>query len=412
MLTLRLFFFENFTVVYLFEIKYITMIFYGFEFSVFELVLLGVLLVAFGYQLYFYLHYIQAVMRLKSRISKNRVSFISAQPAVSVIICAKDEVENLRKYLLFVLDQEYPDFEVIVVNDGSTDETEQLLTDLKKTYSNLRTTFVPVGVTNLSTKKLALTLGIKAAKNDWLLFTDADCMPEDKTWIASMARNFNPGIEFVLGYGAYFNKKGWVNKLITYDTLFNALQYLGFAFYGKAYMGVGRNMAYRKEVFYRQKGFASTLHLRSGDDDLMVNHAATMFNTKIEIAPESITWSEPNKTFRSWYFQKERHLSVSTFYTGISKFRLMIEPAFRAVFYLSFMLTLIFGNLITMITAGVLFLTRFIIQLSVVNRSSKHFGERKYIFSLPFFDILLPLVNLFIMSFGRMGSKAKNIHWK
>ena len=137
-----------------------------------------------------------------------------------------------------------------------------------------------------------------------------------------------------------------------------------------------------------------------------------MFNTKIEIAPDSITWSEPNKTFRSWYFQKERHLSVSTFYTGLSKFRLSIEPMMRGLFYLSFIFVLILGNLITMIAAGVLYLTRLIIQLSIINRSSKHFGERKYIFSLPFFDILLPLVNLFIMSFGRMGSKAKNIHWK
>ncbi len=388
------------------------MSFYGFEFSVIELVVFGLLFLAFSYQLYFYLRYIRAVLRLKSRINKNKVSFLSDKPPVSVIICAKDEVDNLRKFLPFVLEQDYPDFEIIVVNDGSTDETETLLNELKKTYTSLRTTFVPVGATNLSSKKLALTLGIKAAKNDWLLFTDADCMPEDKTWISRMARNFNPGIEFVLGYGAYLQKKGWVNKLITYDTLFNALQYLGLAFYGKPYMGVGRNMAYRKEVFFRQKGFASTLHLRSGDDDLMVNHAANRFNTKIEIAPDSITWSEPNKTFPGWYFQKERHLSVSTFYTAASKFRLSIEPVSRGLFYLTFILAMIFGNLITMIIAGVLFLSRLIIQFSIINRSSKHFGERKYFITLPFFDIFLPVLNLFIMTFGRMGSKAKNIHWK
>ncbi|MGB4413964.1 MAG: glycosyltransferase [Paludibacter sp.] len=386
--------------------------FYGFEFSVIELVVCGLLFLAFSYQLYFYLRYIRAVLRLKSRINKNKVSFHSGKPPVSVIICAKDEVDNLRKFLTFVLEQEYPDFEVIVVNDGSTDETETLLNELKKTYTNLRTTFVPVGATNLSSKKLALTLGIKAAKNDWLLFTDADCMPEDKTWISRMARNFNPGIEFVLGYGAYFPKKGWVNKLITYDTLFNALQYLGLAFYGKPYMGVGRNMAYRKEVFFRQKGFASTLHLRSGDDDLMVNHAANRFNTKIEIAPDSITWSEPNKTFQDWYFQKERHLSVSTFYTAASKFRLSIEPISRGLFYLAFILAMVFGNLITMIVAGALFITRLIIQFLIINRSSKHFGGRRYFITLPFFDLFLPVVTLFIMTFGRMGSKAKNIHWK
>jgi len=161
-------------------------------------------------------------------------------------------------------------------------------------------------------------------------------------------------------------------------------------------MGVGRNMAYRKEVFFRQKGFASTLHLRSGDDDLMVNHAANRFNTKIEIAPDSITWSEPNKTFQDWYFQKERHLSVSTFYTAASKFRLSIEPISRGLFYLAFILAMVFGNLITMIVAGALFITRLIIQFLIINRSSKHFGGRKYFITLPFLTFFCLLL-LFLL---------------
>lgn len=388
------------------------MSFYGFEFSIIEIILSGLLLLAFFYQLYYYLRYTSGVIRYRNRIKKNKIQFQTSRPPVSVIICAKDEIENLRKYLPLVLDQEYPEFEVIVVNDGSTDDTEILLNELKKTYSNLRSTFVPLGVTNLSTKKLALTLGIKAAKYDWLLLTDADCMPEDKTWISMMARNFGQNTEFVLGYGAYFNRKGFVNRLITYDTLTIALQYLGFAMSGKPYMGVGRNMAYRKELFFRQKGFASNLNLRSGDDDLMVNRASNKMNTKVEIAPESITWSEPEKRFSDWYFQKERHMSVASFYNPKSKFRLMIEPLSRGLFYLSFILTVIFGNLITLAAACVLFITRLVIQLIIINKSSKHFGGRKYIFMLPVFDILLPLLQLFILSFGRMGSKAKNIQWK
>ena len=387
---------------------------YGFDFKLIELIVFAILFASFIYQIYYYLRYTQAVIRLKKRINKNKVTFHKpASPIpVSVIICAKDEISNLRRYLTFVLEQDYPDFEVIVVNDGSGDDTDDLLQELKKTYPKLRTTFVPAGATNMSTKKLALTLGIKAAKNDWLLFTDADCMPEDKSWISKMAQNFNPEIEFVLGYGAYFNKKGFINKLITYDTLFNALQYLGFAIAHKPYMGVGRNMAYRKDVFYRQKGFASTLHLRSGDDDLMVNHAATKRNTQIEISADSVTWSEPEKNFKDWYYQKERHLSVSTFYSGISKFRITIEPISRALFYISFIATLIFGNLITIATAGLLFIIRFIIQSTIINASAKHFGDRKYFFNIFTFDILLPLITLFIMTFGRVGSKAKNIQWK
>jgi cellulose synthase/poly-beta-1,6-N-acetylglucosamine synthase-like glycosyltransferase len=381
--------------------------FYGFSFSLIELITFGLLLLAFIYQLYFYLRYLNGVLRLRTRIKKDKVYFLTEQPPVSVIICAKDESDNLRKFLPFVLQQEYPNFEVIVINDGSTDESDILLNDLSVEYPNFRTTFVPVGANNLSTKKLGLTLGIKAAKNDWLLFTDADCMPEDKFWIARMARNFNPETEFVLGYGAYFNKKGFLNRLITYDTLFIALQYMGMAAAHKPYMGVGRNMAYRKDTFFAQKGFASTLHLSSGDDDLMVNKASTSINTRVEISSDSITWSEPNQTYKGWFYQKKRHLSVSAYYKSSSKFRLSLEPMTRGLFYLAFIAALVFGGLIVQIAAGVLFLARLIVQFCVINGSSKHFGERKYILTLPIFDIYLPLVSLYILTIGKTTSRRK-----
>ena len=387
------------------------MVIYGFSFSLIELIVFGVLLLTFIYQFYFYLRYMNGVLRLRKRIKNNKVPFQTEQPPVSVIICAKDESENLRKFLPFVLQQDYPDFEVIVINDGSTDETDILLRDLCLEYPRLRSTFVPVGANNVSTKKLGLTLGIKAAKHDLLLFTDADCMPEDNMWIARMTRNFAPETQFVLGYGAYFNKKGFLNKLITYDTLFNAMQYLGMAASGKPYMGVGRNLAYRKEAFFAQKGFASTLHLTSGDDDLLVNKGANAWNTKVEIAADGITWSEPKTTYRNWMFQKERHLSVSPYYKSSSKFRLFFEPLTRGLFYLSFILALVFGGLIVQIATGLLFLTRLIVQLCVVNGTSKHFGERKYIFTLPIFDIYLPLVSLYILLFGG-AARGKAVRWK
>ena len=385
---------------------------YGFPFSLIELIAFGILCLAFFYQLYFYLRYVNGVLRLRSKTIKNKISFLTEQPPVSVIICAKDEAENLRQFLPFVLQQEYPDFEVIVINDGSTDETQSLLNDLCVEYQNLRTTFVPVGANNLSTKKLGLTLGIKAAKNELLLFTDADCMPEDNTWIARMSRNFTPETDFILGYGAYLNKRGFLNRLITYDTLFIALQYMGMAISRKPYMGVGRNMAYRKETFFAHKGFASTLNLISGDDDLLVNKASNSKNTKVEIASDSITWSEPNKTFSGWFYQKERHLSVSSYYKASSKFRLAMEPMTRGLFYLALILSAVVGNLITLIATAVLFVTRLIIQLVIINKSSNHFGERKYIFLLPVFDIFLPLVSLYILTFGRITSRGKSVRWK
>lgn len=385
---------------------------FGFYFSLAELIVLGLLTITFIHQLFFYFRYVNGVLRLKTKIKSNDLPFNNEQPPVSVIICARDEADNLRKFLPFVLEQEYPDFEVIVINDGSTDETDILLRDLCKVHPRLRTTFVPKGANNLSTKKLGLTLGIKAAKNEFLLFTDADCMPEDKVWIARMARNFTRETDFVLGYGAYFKKKGFVNQLITYDTLFIALQYMGMAIAKKPYMGVGRNLAYRKEIFFNQKGFASSLHLSSGDDDLMVNKAATPWNTRIEIAPDSITWSEPNNTYKGWFIQKERHLSVSSYYKGSSKFQLSVEPITRGLFYLSVVAAMSVGNLITIIIAAILFLIRYSTQLFIFNSSSKHFGGQKYIFSLPIFDIFLPLVSMYILTVGRVTSKGKTVKWK
>ena len=412
MLTFVIYVKKDIYLIKLLIINNITMLLAGFEFTMIELIILAVFFIAFIYQLFFYHQYINGPLVYQKKLLKSEISLQSSNPGVSVIICARDEAENLRQNLVHILEQDYPAFEVIVVNDGSTDESEILLNNLKEQYPHLRSTFVPYGAKNLSTKKLALTLGIKAAKNDWVLLTDADCVPQSKQWIAKMARNFNPGVEFVLGYSPYTIEKTALNKLITYDTLFNALQYLGFALRGKPYMGVGRNMAYRKEVFFRMKGFASNLHLRSGDDDLMVNSAANEFNTKIEVSNESIVWSEPKKNNHDWLYQKERHLSVSTHYNAKSKFNLTIEPITRGLFYLSFILLFVFGNLITMIAAGVLYVWRLITQMVILNKASKHFGGRNYYMSVIVLDVYLPLVNLFMLSFGRMGSKSKRIVWK
>lgn len=384
----------------------------GFEFSIAELIISGVFIVAFLYQFFFYLRYINAPLATYKKLKRLNSIPEPSNEGVSVIICARDEADNLRKNIPLFMEQDYDKFELIVVNDGSLDDTELLLTNLKEEYPKLRSTFVPYGATNLSTKKLALTLGIKAARYDWVLLTDADCMPEGNQWISSMARNFRYGTEFVLGYAPYLHKKTVLNKIITYDTLFNGLQYLGFAIHGHPYMGVGRNMAYRKEVFFRNKGFASNLHLRSGDDDLIVNHSANAFNTKVELARESLTWSEPEKKLSDWLYQKERHLSVSGFYKSSSKFRLVTEPSFRGIFYLSFLLMLILGNPVTKIAAGVFYLFRLFWQLLIINKASKHFGGRNYFISIIVYDIYLPLLNMYLMTFGRMGSKSRRIVWK
>lgn len=379
-------------------------------FSWVELILLAVFLVAFAFQLYYYVRYFLGIWRHNRRIKKGKVEYLSNQPPVSIVICARDEEENLRKFLPFIMEQNYPEYEVIVVNDGSMDNTDDYLALMTKQHPNLHTTFVPIGATNVSTKKLGLTLGVKAAKYDLILFTDADCMPEGADWISSMVRNFTPTTEFVLGYGGYFKRKGLLNKLIKYDTLFVAIQYLGMAAAHRPYMGVGRNLAYRSETFFRLKGFATTLHVQSGDDDLMVNRGATSENTAIEISRESVTWSEPKKTFMQWFGQKERHLSVSDQYNSSSKLRLVTEPVSRGLFYLTFILVCMFGNIATIGAAALFVIARFVLQLFVINKSAKVLGERKFFLAIPLFDIFLPLMSLYILLFGK--KKKKDIKWK
>ncbi len=225
---------------------------------------------------------------------------------VSVVICAKNEEENLKANLPLILEQDYPLYEVIVVNDASTDNSMNVLMDLQQKYSHLRTSSIKENVHIRKGKKLALTLGLKAAKYDWVLLTDADCSVTGNKWLATMQRNFRKEAGIVLGYGGYRRNKGLLNMVIRYDTFFIALQYMGFALAGFPYMGVGRNLAYRKELFFRNKGFATHYELASGDDDLFVNEVARRDGTRIEIRSESHTRSETKKNLEGMVLPEEK----------------------------------------------------------------------------------------------------------
>lgn len=374
-------------------------------------VLIGLFLLSFVVQLFYYLYYYASVLGLKRSIIKADVPFLSSYPGVSVVICARNESENLIKFLPSVLKQSYPNFEVIVVNDGSSDITTNVLTEMALEYPHLYHTYVPQEAQVMSSKKLALTVGIKAAKHELLLFTDADCKPVSDYWIKNMVRNFTPQKDFVLGYGAYEQKKGLLSHLISYDTFFIAMQYMGFAIKGHPYMAVGRNMAYRKQLFFNMKGFASMLHLQSGDDDLFVNKAATRTNTRVEINPDSATVSTIKESFKDWYIQKERHLSTASYYRSGSKNMIGVEVFTRGLFYASLIAVCILAPLMVGIIALSLFLLRYLTQALVINITAKHFRERRFYLSILLFDILLPLISLKAMMENKFRRTAK-YKWK
>ena len=355
--------------------------------------LLVIISVAFIYQIYFYLRY----LRLGGKVPQKTDSDVQL-PAVSVIVCAHNEYDNLQDYLSILLEQDYPCYEVIVVDDSSEDGSDLLLERWSRQYGNLYHTFVPRGARVLSNKKLALTIGIKAAHYDYLLLTDADCRPESKHWIREMMKGFsNEQTELVLGFSPYFEKKGLLNHIIGYDTLFNGLQYMGMARAGKPYMGVGRNLAYKRETFFSVGGFKGLLGNRAGDDDLFVNRIANAANTVVVNNPNSIVWSVPKTTWREWFHQKRRHLSVSPQYRTKSKIQLTLEPLSRGIFYASLLISAIVGNIELISIALALFLLRLLVQLIIINVSARRLNMRGYSLGLIAYDIILPLITLYMM---------------
>ena len=296
------------------------------------------------------------------------------QHPVSVIICARDEDENLARNLPGVLLQSYPStYEVVAVNDNSLDDSKYILQELKKTFKSLHVVELTQEAIHISGKKYPLSVGIREAKHEIMLLTDADCVPSSEHWVEKMQAGYDDNIEIVLGYGAYHKTKGLLNKLIRFETFHTALQYLSYALAGTPYMGVGRNLSYKKSLFFRNKGFSSINHIPSGDDDLFINKTATKHNTAVIIDPDAVTRSIPKKTWSSWLRQKSRHYTTAKYYKFKHKFLLGLYFATQFVFYPLLAASIIFYD---WRYALAVFVIRLLLQGFVLYKSMKKMGEK------------------------------------
>jgi hypothetical protein len=237
-------------------------------------------------------------------------------------------------------------------------------------------------------------MGIKAAKHDILLLTDADCKPVSNQWIQYMTAPYDsPEIEMVLGYSPYEKRKNILNLLIRAETSLTAMLYMSFALNGKPYMGVGRNLSYRKELFFRNKGFATHYHIPSGDDDLFVRDAANAKNVAIVINPESRMISRPENTFQDWLRQKKRHLFVGKYYKPAIKRSLFGFTFSHFLFWVFVCLTLIFIQpwWIGLGLAGL----KWLITWPVVLLASRKIGYIFLAYFLPLLDISYLFYSMF-----------------
>ncbi len=334
----------------------------------------------------------------------NKSDLIAEDKPISVIICAKNERDNILKFLPDFLNQDYPNFEVIVVNDHSVDDTEDVLKAYTMQFKNLKVVNVPDNDRFYGSKKFALTLGIKAAQYENVLLTDADCKPASKNWIRLMSE-YTSNKKIILGFGAYEKQPGILNKLIRFDTFFTAIQYLSFALVKLPYMGVGRNLAYQKELFFSVKGFSSHQHILSGDDDLFINEVANSKNTQIVIEPDAQTISVPKTSFKLWLRQKKRHFSTGKYYKFGHKLMLSIYSMTLLIFVLLF-IGLIIQQISIHLIVGVLVL-RLLVQMLIFMKIEKRLGTNDLWFLSPILELFFMFFNplLLISNFIKKNTK-------
>ncbi len=365
-------------------------------------ILIGAFACIIAIQLFYYLFFF-----LRLAIYKKPKKTVNVEHPISVVICARDEAENLANFLPGVLVQQYSTtHEIVLVNDNSEDESRYLLEEFRKSFKNLNIVTLSQDAKMINGKKFPLSMGIKSAKHETLLLTDADCVPASENWMQLMQDGYDDDIEIVLGYGAYKKKPGFLNKLIRFETFQTALQYFSYALAGMPYMGVGRNLSYKKDVFIRNKGFSSINQMPSGDDDLFINQVANKKNTAIVIDKDAHTISEPKTTFNNWMSQKYRHYTTSKYYKKQHSLLLALYAISQFLIYPLLAVALIFTKEYILIAS--IWGARFLIQGIVLRITMKKLNELDLWPWYLFFDIWSFFYYLFTLP---SVWKAPNKNW-
>lgn len=370
--------------------------------DVWKLTLFILFCVVCGIQLFYYLYFFRRLAIYKPPVKKS-----SQEYPVSVIVCARDEAENIVKNLPGILVQKYrTTHEVIVVNDNSTDETKFLLDEFRKSFKNLNPVPLKQEAKMIPGKKFPLSMGIKSAKYEVVLLTDADCVPASELWMQKMQDGYYSNKQIVLGYGAFHKHKTMLNKLIRFETFHSALQYFSFALAGMPYMGVGRNLSYKKELFFNNKGFSSINHIPGGDDDLFINMVANENNTAIVIDKDAHTLSEAAPTWSIWQKQKYRHYTTSKYYKRKHKFLLGLYSLSQVLLYPAAISAALFYSWWLVLA---LFGLRMLVQGIVWFNSMKKLNEADL---FPYFIFLDIWMSIYYLLFAPALWKKPAKNWK
>ncbi len=365
------------------------------------------LLILFGVivfiQFFFYLFRFGRVAWYKKPASAPR-----PQVPVTLIISAHNESANLRRLLPRLLEQDYPNFEILIVDDRSTDYSHTWLEEESKKDPRVRSLHIEQTPRHFTPKKWALTMGIKHATHDVVLLTDADCEPEGPFWLAHMAAKFEKeGVQINLGFSQYRKLSGFLNTFIRFETLYTGMLYMGSALARSPYMGVGRNLAYRRSFFLERKGFLAHKEILSGDDDLFINYNANKRNTAVTMGPEALVLSTPKTTWNSWFHQKVRHWSAGKQYRAGTRTGLAFLMLSQWLFWITFVLLLSL-RIEPYAVLGV-FLLRTILLYYLLIQGSKKLGAPFQSWYLLLLDLLMVFYQLAV---GVVAYFTKQTKWK
>ena len=358
--------------------------------------LLALLAATFLLQLAYYAFFYAKAWRKNRNAGQEEDAPGNGTPPVSVIICAKDASQELAENLPHILGQDYPQFEVIIVNDNAAAPISNEIEAMQRQYPNLYLTFTPDSARYVSHKKLAVTIGIKASRYEWMVLTESNCRPKSREWLKALSQNFTPGTDIVLGYSCLKDKK----KMHVFDHFFHTIRFLALAAIGKPYMGTGYNLAFRKELFFKNKGFSSHLNLQRGEDDLFVNETARRGNTRTATTPEAcmeiISGNHPQR----WREEKLNRAITSRHYKGGQRYLLGFETATRFLFLAACLLliadTLYSHTWLPAAAALLAYAARMVCQCLLWKKAARATGSPQPCFChlLPLFDLAIPLNDL------------------
>lgn len=341
---------------------------------------------------------------------KDRAKSDDQLEPVSVVVCARDAYEYLQDLVPVLLTQDYPDYEIVIVNDCSEDETEEWLKDIERREPKIRPVQLRQHLNFFNGKKFPLSMGIKSAKNDLIVLTDVNCLPTNSQWLRSVVNSYGNNTEVVIGYSPYMNKKGLFNQIMRFDAVQYAMQYLSAALNKHPYMGIGTNLSYRKDLFYRHKGFTSHYTTSVGDDDLFVSQVAKGKNTEVLIDAENAILTTPPHKFGMWAHIKSSRYSTIPQYDTKAKFSSALFTWSHFLFYASFIALLILKPAFALSIGAVyyipiltfFFLLRYGTQMIIYHGTTKRLGEKGLLPGLILYDLIFAFLTPILRLMGRM----------